>query len=300
MTWEDVNSNLSKRATASLKSLVTKSDDAPILILNSANDAGVIRNGGRRGAAHGPKALCANFLKLAKRNYKKSINIEDICSPLSQTEDFEAFQREQSQKIGSTLNGNRDIVIHFGGGHDHAFPFVDAIIKEYGAVSVINLDAHLDTRDDALSHSGTPFRQLMNIHGEKLQLIQVGIHDYANVCENYQKLDMTVHTVNEIKAQTNNFANSEGYIKSVFDLIPQGNIIILSLDMDAIDGPEMPAVSAVNHDGLPMNFIRQFYNEYKKSTDKHFLGVYEYNPLFDNLGCASARAMASTLYNFLV
>jgi len=300
MTWKDVNSNLSKRSGSSLNSLVEKDVDAPILILNSSNDIGVIRNGGRRGAAFGPKALCANLLKLAKRNFTSALNVETLCTPQSDTSDFNKFQAQQSSKIQEKISSKRECVIHLGGGHDHAYPFVDAIIKEKGDVTVINLDAHLDTRDDELRHSGTPFRQLKEEHQDKLELIQIGIHDFANVCENYEKLDMEIHTVNEIKALTKNYSDNKSFVSSILSKIDGERTIILSLDMDAIDGSEMPAVSAVNHDGLPMTFIREFYEQYGKQVSHSYLGIYEYNPLYDNLGCSSARSMASTLYNYLI
>lgn len=301
MTWEDVNSNLAQRASSSLKSnLVELNKNIEVLILSSSNDIGVIRNGGRRGAAYGPKALSANLLKLAKRSYNSPIASVELCTPSQKICDFVSFQKEQSKKIQDALKNDPKISIHFGGGHDHAYPFVDAIIKEYGKVTVINLDAHLDTRNDGLKHSGTPFRQLKEEHGDNIQLIQVGIHDFANVCENYSELDMEIHTVEQIKKTTQDFAQSKKFIADIFKTIPDDQLIILSLDMDAIDGSEMPAVSAVNHDGLPMNFVREFYQQYKQRKQKSFLGIYEYNPLYDNLGCSSARAMASTLYQFII
>lgn len=300
MTWKDVNSNLLKRSGSGLKSLVTDSH-AEILIINSGNDVGVVRNGGRRGTCHGPKVLSSNLLKLAKRDFTKKINVITSCDHLTSTINFTDFQNSQSSFIQELLNKQRSSVIHFGGGHDHVYPLVDAIIKEKGAVTVINLDAHLDTRNDDLRHSGTPFRQLKEEHKDDIDIIQIGIHDYANACGNYDGLDMTIQTVNEIKKLTKNFTDNKDYIESIFSNISSDRTIVLSLDMDAIDGSEMPAVSAVNHDGLPMSFIRDVFMSYKCNVKQtSYIGIYEYNPLYDNMGCSSARAMASTLYNYLV
>ena len=56
-------------------------------------------------------------------------------------------------------------LIHLGGGHDHIYPLLRALSAQNDRITVINIDAHLDTRTDDLPHSGTPFRQFARERG---------------------------------------------------------------------------------------------------------------------------------------
>lgn len=307
MSWKLIDENLKSRKNSSLTAITNKENNGKkqsedILIIQSSNDLGVIRNGGRRGAAFGAQGLTNNFLKLAKKNITKSIKTTQISSPEQEISEFDEFQKDQSKKV-SQLIKEQETVIHIGGGHDHAYPLIDGLITTQNTkskITIINLDAHLDTRSDNLKHSGTPFRQLKEKYPEQIDLIQVGIHDFANVEENYQNLDMTIFEMDTVKSKTNHFKENSSFIADIFASIESESLIILSLDIDAIDGHQMKAVSAVNHDGLPFSFINDFFQAYKDLNQKQkIIGLYEYNPLYDDLGCSAARALASTIYRFI-
>ena len=62
----------------------------------------------------------------------------------------------------------------------------------------------------------------------------------------------------------------------------------------------MEAVSAVNPEGLPMQRVRDIFAFYQDlPQQKKIYGIYEYNPVFDNLSCKGARTLAALIYRAL-
>ena len=267
------------------------------LFLQSPSDWGVMRNGGKNGARFAPSVLLSNFKKMAKHEKDSPWRSITVSSQNLEGQDFIQAQLDSSKKISSALSAHDKLksVIHFAAGHDHVYPLAKSIIEKYGKAIIINIDAHLDTRSDELPHSGTPFRQLYKDFGSKMTLTQVGIHDYANVAANYEGMDqMNILTMEEITDSRS--------LKSWLDkvLCMDMGPLILSLDCDGLDGSIMPAVSAANHHGLDkfqMNMILEASIKYwSKYQHPRIFGVYEYNPLFDDLHTTSGRYLASLIH----
>jgi formiminoglutamase len=293
--WE---MNLQNRPAQKLKTCLKK--ESQRVIYQCPCDLGVIRNGGKRGAKHGPSALLAPFLVLnAPHNEDFDFSTATFKAPSPKPEDFEVVQKEECQffesELKRDLSGNR--LIHLGGGHDHVYPFARALALKHSSLMVINIDAHLDTRPDQDPHSGTPFRQLYNEFAGKIHLLQVGIHNFANGKENYDKMG-SMEVLKEF--------SKEEILKWITSVKLAENIedtpLLLSVDCDGLDASYMPAVSAPNHRGLSQ---RQFHEVleachtyWKESSAPRALGLYEFNPLFDNLSQQSARYLASYMYEF--
>ena len=234
---------------------------------------------------------------MAKTSIDRNIfHLETVDKEITNFDHFQAEQINSIKKITDNTNG---FFIHLASGHDGIYPFIKAISAN-NKVVVINLDAHLDTRQDKVAHSGTPFRQLANELGKKLQLIQVGIHDFANAPSNYQDVNMEVVTMSQLKEKTSNMTDNKKFINDLLGpLKREPNLrVVISIDIDAIDGSEMKAVSAVNHDGIKTEFIRELLRTYKKDFEDCYVGLYEYNPLFDDLGMSGARSICSLIHPF--
>ena len=74
------------------------------------------------------------------------------------------------------------------------------IQESHAKLNIINVDAHLDTRQDLEPHSGTPFRQFDNEAKSIFELHQFGIQEEANHLTNYAPLKngtMSVHAKND-------------------------------------------------------------------------------------------------------
>ena len=286
----DWMTNLQKRKKETWRDLFRPSladDEQALQFYSSPCDLGVIRNGGRRGARHAPHSLL-HHLKSMVRHHESPLCEEYFLDPHSGHQEFTLEQKRQIEFIDQHLKTK---AIHIGGGHDHIFPFAKAIAKKCDHLHIINIDAHLDTRRDEIFHSGTPFRQLKKDLGDKLTITQVGIRSSANVEDNYQNLEMNILTMEDVR---------QGALSQI-KIEPQATLF-LSIDCDGIDASLMPAVSATNPDGLTMpNLIqiKDIVTSHWKEHNHLYLGIYEFNPLFDNVSSTSAKFITHYIRDLL-
>ena len=61
----------------------------------------------------------------------------------------------------------------------------------------------------------------------------------------------------------------------------------------------MEGVSAVNHRGLPYDFIEDVLLYSIDALNCQHFGIFEYNPLYENLSQKGARALASLIYQIM-
>lgn len=310
---QDWEKNLKERGPERIKKFLSfksaQSDSDKLgseyIIFNSPCDLGVIRNGGKRGAKHGPAALMAPFQGMVApkglNDLKGPLSVLTETPPSQNPQDFDEVQGHELSSFQKLFKENANDIkklCHIGGGHDHAYPLGAAMQQIVGPVVILNIDAHLDTRPDDLHHSGTPFRQLLKEGGKKMTLIQLGIHNFANGKSNYKDLEQM-----EVLPWSPETSAKEMREQITEALTPHKEAtLFLSIDCDGLDASFMPAVSAPNHLGLNQ---RQFHGVleacsefWAQSSKPQVLGLYEFNPLFDNLSQAAARYMAQVMYRF--
>ncbi len=284
--------------------LVPLPEEANCHWISSASDWGVVRNGGRRGAAHGPQAIKATYFKLSKHSeHWKYFEWETACQK-SEAYHFSQAQEEETAKIQQIFQKfPKRPTVHLGGGHDHAYPLVKAFLETNldKKVHILNIDAHLDTRMDADFHSGTPFRQLLQHYPKRMRISQIGIHPFANASANYQKLESTdIYTLKTLESSCPGM-NPEAVYQWAQKYLQKekSEIQFLSLDCDALNVNVMEAVSAVNHQGLSLETVQALFQFYRDNNapESWLIGVYEMNPLYDNLSQKGARAISALLYN---
>ncbi len=302
--YDNIEEQLKSRSSDRLKIPTLDSQMAKSiehLFLLSESDLGVIRNGGRRGSNYGPRAIVQTLKKMAAHKEHKLAE-ESIRGKLSD-ESFNEQQICDTNSIGKLIENSPNANLwHIGGGHDHIYPLLSALNKEHKNITVINIDAHLDTRQDSHFHSGTPFRQFANECKGEFKLLQLGIHKFANSTSTYDALakgEMKIYTNAQLEKETANFTSIPSFLdKELFE--SKDELIVLSLDCDAIDSMTMEAVSAVNHDGLSLKSVKAIFSwYYSLSQNKKVVGIYEYNPIFDSLSCKGARSIASLIEAFL-
>jgi formiminoglutamase len=277
-----------------------KDDPSHISFLAHESDQGVLRNGGRIGAAHGPLAIYNNFLKFqGLDNY--SLSYEKLSSRNLEKGRFEESQITVSKKISNATKKNHlGPLFHLGGGHDAIYPLLKAH-DHLPKMTIINIDAHLDTRNDQASHSGTPFRQFSNEYKGELKLYQVGIHSFANPKTNYQKIKGIMKVFSFQDIQSVNQDNFFNWCQQNL-LWEKDEWVVFSLDCDALNSSIMEGVSAVNPNGLSswqVETILSYYLSKISSQQRAVIGLYEYNPIFDNLNQKGSRYLASLLLQAL-
>lgn len=290
----------------------TKDVNACVKFLLSPSDKGVELNGGRNGSKWAPRAILSSFEKL-----QIPPSLEDAPSPFPfgifevwgdkeeeiAQQDFALAQFSSSEKIAEHLKCGKTF-IHLGGGHDHIFPLLKAIREQNAQEDlwIINLDAHCDTRTDLVPHSGNPFRQLARMH-RGIHLIQIGIHSYANSPSTLSTLE-NGNTM--VLMPFHSYADAPSILTYLQKILPSPlpKNLVFSLDCDVLSSDLMEAVSAPNHEGLHPRDVKALLHWYKKEMQQEkrqqYLGIYEYNPKYDNLSQKGSRTLAALLFHFLL
>lgn len=307
---QNPNELLKQRQPDRYAKMIVK-ENADVVFLLAPSDWGTVLNNGRRGSLFGPKVITNLISKMAahpKKNYTLEIhevtNIDD-----EQASTLEDSQKNEQQKILSALRRQPSLqhILHIGGGHDHFHPLILGVLellKTPKKILIINIDPHLDTRTDNWANSGTPFRNLdHSLSSKKLaehtvHLVQIGTHLFANGESNLSELknlQQKIYYMNDVKKHSS-FID---FVQVNFEkMLNEYDEIVLSIDIDAIKSSEMPAVSAPNHNGFSMEEMHEFVH-YLKQTVKHkfkVTGLYEYNPMFDDLANSSGRQIAALIY----
>ncbi len=155
-----------------------------IVLVGFPYDEGCRRNGGRAGSAEGPRV----FRQLLKRtgplrNPEFDIDIRRVViidsgdilpaggvapGQMTQPPQLEAMHTALEQRVLEILQ-SQAIPFVVGGSNDQSYPSASALMTYSessgtgNAISVVNIDAHLDVRPlkDGRVHSGSPFRCLL-------------------------------------------------------------------------------------------------------------------------------------------
>lgn len=293
---------MKNRALHSINSILkpVTTEQSGIILFDSGSDIGVRRNQGRNGARFAPDAILSCFGKLNNHLKHKQISHLKVASQNEERLNFEQAQITEAKLIQNLLKGDSTI-IQLGGGHDHIFPLLYALKSFERDIVVINIDAHHDTRRDQLKHSGTPFRDFDQVASQGFGLLQLGIHDYANSKETMSPLEhgfQKSFSVQELEKKPLTDILKLFKQELPFQVTKQ-TIVILSLDCDALSSGIMPGVSAVNHNGISQQLLMSVLETVLTEFPQTHLGIYEYNPVYDDLSQRGARLLAALIYRFL-
>ena len=143
-----------------------------VALVGFPSDAGVARNGGRVGAADGPRALRDALYRMtpdarAGGAFEALLATTADVGDVPVTGDVEADQAALGRVVAGLLDrGVFPLVL--GGGHETAYGHALGYLASGRAVGLLNWDAHADVRPTlpggpgaALGHSGSPFRQAL-------------------------------------------------------------------------------------------------------------------------------------------
>lgn len=276
--------------------------EADILFLKFSSDAGVIKNMGRRGSLFAPEAILNVVKKMASHNLLKWSDVE-LADRAAEAGNFAESQKVLAQKIQQTLSsqGRTQKFVYLGGGHDYAYPILSALNQFTKKIVIINLDAHLDTRTDIDPNSGTPFRQIARDFNGDIEIVQLGIHDFANsisTMSNLPNAKEVVATYEDVRFGTKDFTETDKFLSRVIPF-QKDTMFVFSLDADVLDSSIMEGVSAVNHRGLPYDFVEDVLLYCIDELKCQHFGIFEYNPVYDNLSQKGARTLASLIYQIM-
>lgn len=267
------------------------------VIVGFPSDEGVHRNGGRVGAAGAPTEIRRWLYRLTPdpQNHEAFCELVERTVDLGDlqcTDDVERDQEALAAALAPYLaDGAFPIIL--GGGHETSYGHFLGYVAAERAVQIINWDAHPDVRKliDDHGHSGSPFRQaLTHPSGRCTRYTVAGLQpqsvatSHLNFLDDhrgrwYWKSDLSPAMIPAL------YAEADGPVLATFDL-------------DAVDQPSAPGVSAPTVGGMPVELWLHAAHQAGRSPQVTSVDVVECNPVYDVDG-RTARLAAVTVWHVL-
>jgi formiminoglutamase len=273
-------------------------DGTRVAIIGFPVDEGVVRNGGRAGAARGPDEIRRYFYRLTMGASPDPLFgdlIERTCDlgNLRVDRNLEENQRRLGEAVKELLARDLTVAI-LGGGHETTYGHFLGYAGARRRVEILNWDAHADVRElrEGKGHSGSPFRQALE-------------HPSA-MCAGYDVAGLLEHS--------NNRAHVDFVRQKGGRAIPLGEIdseavariyrgrqsdLLVSFDLDALDQSVAPGVSAPASGGMETQLWLQAIREAARCRRVTSVDFVEVNPAQDRDG-QTARLAAVGLWTFLM
>jgi formiminoglutamase len=259
-----------------------------IAILGVPQSLGVGRNGGRVGAELAPSEIrkrlglltVSSGSSMIDTSKLRIIDVGDVDCVECSLEEIHERQFLVVQELLSIA----ELVIVIGGGHDIAYPNGVALGTVSESIGVVNIDAHLDVRplNQFGTHSGSPFRQLLNDSRVKIPMngfIEFGIQPFTaskHHLDYVKSLGQEVHLLDEIRIK--GFSNS---INEVWKKLCKAQHQYCSVDIDGIASAYAPGVSAPAVDGFTPQEVIQLMQTVGSTSSCKLVDFVECNPTYD-------------------
>lgn len=267
-------------------------ETAKAIILGFPSDEGVRRNGGRVGAAGGPRAIRAALYRLAPdprfEQFEDFVGRTRDLGDLEVSSNVEFDQKHLGEALAPHLEAGTFVIV-LGGGHETSYGHFQGYVFAHRQVDILNWDAHPDVRElkRGQAHSGSPFRQ--------------AIEDPSGACRRYSVAGLQSHAVARSHLQ---FVEQHG--RAVWRDQVTGETIeelyrsareptLVSFDLDAVNEGEAPGVSAPGAGGLSSELWLAAAYAAGRSPVVTSADVVELNPAVDRDG-QTARLAALTVW----
>ena len=272
-----------------------QNDPPQAVLLGFPSDEGVRRNGGRVGAAGGPKAIRPALYRLAAD--PRSEQFEDLLGRTRDLGDLEISRNLEfdQQHLGEAVAPYLEqgvFVIVLGGGHETSYGHFQGYARAGHRVEILNWDAHADVRElkDGKSHSGSPFRQ--------------AIEDPSGMCRRYTVAGLQPHSVARahlefVRKHGRALWRDEVTRETIHELYRGvAGPTLVSFDLDAVSDAEAPGVSAPGSAGLPSELWLAAADRAGRCPAVTSADVVELNPAVDR-DSQTARLAALTVWSLL-
>jgi formimidoylglutamase len=274
-------------------------EEADIILLGVPTDEGILRNGGRVGAAQAPDEIRRQLAKLtpfASNGSFAKLKITDFGNITGNS--LEEIHSKAKEAISHFIKSGK-IVIAIGGGHDITYPLASGFYEglDRKEFSLINIDAHLDVREkkNNLHHSGSSFRLLIedNILQGK-NFTEIGIQQFAF---SQDHLDWVKNQNAKIIFFDELY---DKHISLEFETLLSNDLQqYVSFDIDSIRSSDAPGSSAPSPIGFHSeDALHICYHAGLHATTK-MLDIVEVNPLFD-LDSRTTKLAARMIAMFLL
>ena len=254
--------------------------DAEVVLIGFPSDEGVRRNGGRPGASKAPELIRSIFRQLTPHpecfeQHCGIIGKIRDAGDLRLTGNLEEDQQNLGKLVESVLAENQ-IPIILGGGHETSFGHILGYHQQRQKISILNWDAHPDVRplNDGLAHSGSPFRQALDLGmGTVIDYTVAGLQPQ--------------HVAQEHLEYLNSRKSAWFWADDIDNVAIQGiyhgvtTDTMVSIDMDVVQQAFAPGVSAPTAGGLTSRHLIEI--AYQAGLNKlvRSIDIVEVNPDFD-------------------
>lgn len=267
-----------------------------VVLIGFPSDEGVRRNGGRVGAARAPELIRSIFKRLTPHPEHFDDHVAVLSSmhdvgDVDVSGDLEADQQLLGSLVGSVLESNQIPVI-IGGGHETSFGHVLGYDQLRQKVSIINWDAHPDVRPlkDGRSHSGSPFRQALELgRGTVLDYTVAGLQPQHVAREHLQYINSRKSAwfwAEELDRVA---------VQGIFHGVTKSTMV--SIDMDVVNQAYAPGVSAPTAGGITDRQLFEIAYQAGLHPLVRGIDVVEVNPEYDQ-DMRTVRLAAMALWWF--
>ena len=200
----------------------------------------------RSGSRHGPRAIidASQYLELYDLELDREIYKVGI-STLPQVEPLLSSTQDMIHRVYQVVRGlvqKEKFVVLLGGEHSLSLGAVRAFKEAFPRLSVLQMDAHADLRDEYL---GTKYSQacVMRRIFELCPISQVGVRSLS--WEERQFL-----TENKLRPfYISDLTSDKASVNQIVDSLTED--VYITIDADVLDPSIMPAVGTPEPDGMP-------------------------------------------------
>lgn len=289
-----------------------------VAVIGVPQHIGVVRNGGRAGAAEAPRAIRNALFRMATSAIldvmlDHRLVVIDMGDIEVEGRTLEEIHDQQCHVVHACMTSGM-VPLVLGGGHDVAWPTINALNTTGASYGVINIDAHADVRplkEGGLAHSGSPFRQMLEAPSSKLlegSFTEFGLQSIAvssshlqylsNKGMHYDMLD-DIRGAGVAQAWTTALRRAAGHTVDGFAAHPTGTTaeaLYVSLDVDSFASAYAPGVSAPSTDGFMPHEIALCLRMAGAEPTLRAFDVVEVNPAYDIDGRTSKLAASMIMH----
>lgn len=261
-----------------------------VTLIGFAVDEGVRRNGGRPGAAEGPRALRTALANMPVMGEPALWDAGDV---VCQNGALDAAQVQLCNKVAEAIRrGSLPLVM--GGGHEVAWGTFQGLEQagRHQRLLIVNLDAHFDLRTAAQGNSGTPFRQIAErcqALGQAFKYRVFGISRFANTQALFDRADQlgALHWTDDSLQSADGIAAAQDGLAA--DLAAC-DAVYLTVCLDVLPGSQAPGVSAPAPLGVPLAHVERLIDQVLASGRVAAADIAELNPAQDRDGLTARVA----------
>ncbi len=266
----------------------TGNESSGIALIGFACDEGVRRNKGRTGAREAPNRIRRILANNAWHGVQPIFDVGNISCD---NEDLESTQHILADSVAAVLD-EKNLPIVLGGGHEVAWGSFSGLhqhLQRKGlqdAIGILNIDAHFDLRAGR-SSSGTPFRQIAELHEKHQQPFHyacLGVSKMANTLALFDRADkLGVHYRLDSQCGLGQLQETRDWWQKFLD---QCDSLYLTICLDGLDAAAAPGVSAPATRGLAPEILELLISDILEQHRQQKLRLWiadiaECNPHYD-------------------